>query len=54
MDDEDGARLERIIGVTDRENLASMRVLEKAGLTLVGETEAYYDTTVTLYERVRT
>lgn len=53
MDDEDGPNLERIIGVTNPENAASMRVLEKAGMTLVGETDAYYDTTVMLYERVR-
>ncbi len=53
MEDEAGPRLERVIGVTDPENVASGRVLEKAGLVLIGETEAYYDTTVTLYERVR-
>lgn len=53
MDDDTGPRLDRIIGVTDPANGASKRVLEKAGLVYVGETDAYYDTTVSLYERTR-
>ncbi|GAB4554315.1 MAG: GNAT family N-acetyltransferase [Phycisphaerales bacterium] len=53
MDDHAGPRLERVIGVTDPANEASKRVLVKAGLAYVGESEAYYDQTVSLYERTR-
>jgi RimJ/RimL family protein N-acetyltransferase len=53
QDDEAGPRLDRLIGVTHPENGASRRVLEKAGLAYVGETDAYYDQVVALYERVR-
>lgn len=49
MEDEEGPRLASLVGVANPENEASMRVLEKAGLTHVGLTDAYYDTYTTLY-----
>ncbi len=45
--------LSRIIGVTSPDNSASQAVLMKAGLRYVGPTDAYYDQTVTMYERTR-
>ncbi len=46
----DGARQERVIAVTNPANEASKRVLEKVGMRLVGQTDAYYDAVTTLYE----
>jgi len=45
-----GAGLARLIAVTDPDNRASQRVLEKIGLRRVGPTDAYYDTTTVLFE----
>jgi RimJ/RimL family protein N-acetyltransferase len=45
-----GPRLERVVGVTLPANEPSKRVLERIGMVLVGETDAYYDTVTTLYE----
>ena len=45
--------LARVIGVTAPDNSASQAVLMKAGLRYVGESDAYYDQTVSLYEITR-
>ncbi len=45
-----GLGLPRLIAVTYPENAASRRVLEKIGMTFVGETGAYYDVTSVLYQ----
>ena len=50
MEDVRGPGLARVVGVTDPANEASKRVLLKAGLAYVGETDAYYDTTSALFE----
>lgn len=42
--------LDRIIAVTKPDNEPSKRVLEKAGLSYVGETDDFYDTTCALFE----
>ena len=46
----EGPALERVVGVTLPENNASKRVLEKIGMRLVGDTDAYYDSVTTLFE----
>ncbi len=48
-EDEAGPKLDSLIGVTNPENEPSKRVLEKAGLTLLGPTAAYYDTRTELF-----
>ena len=44
-----GAALERVIAVTHPAHERSQRVLERIGMRRVGETDAYYDTTTSLY-----
>jgi len=46
--EEGGAGLERIVGITHPENVASQRVLQKAGLRRVGEAR-HYETDVLLF-----
>ena len=46
---EGGAGLRKIVGITHPDNVASQRVLVKAGLTLVGPSR-HYDTDVLLFE----
>ncbi|MEM8835814.1 MAG: GNAT family N-acetyltransferase [Planctomycetota bacterium] len=42
--------LAHIVGVTELENVASQRVLEKIGLTAQGLSDRYYDQTTALFE----
>ena len=51
MEDAEGPGLDRVVGVTAPANEASKRVLVKAGLVYVSESDAYYDTTCSLFER---
>ena len=46
----DGPGMDRLIAVTKPANLASQRVLDKIGMRLVGETDAYYNDVTTLFE----
>lgn len=48
--DPTGPRLPQLLAVTFPANTASRRVLEKLGMHYLGETNAYYDTTTSLYE----
>lgn len=48
----DGPGMDRVIAVTDPRNRASQRVLGKIGMDRVGETEAFYNQTTTLFETV--
>jgi len=48
-DPDGGLGLTHLVGVTHKDNLASQRVLEKAGLTRQGLSEAYYDQEVMLF-----
>jgi RimJ/RimL family protein N-acetyltransferase len=45
--------LPKIIGLTFKENLASQRVLEKIGMTLVGPTSDYYGMSLLKWEKLR-
>lgn len=45
------AGLPRVLAVTSPENTASQRVCERIGLTRLGPTGAYYNTTMELFER---
>lgn len=49
----DGPGLGRVLAVTNPENAASRRVLEKIGMRSLGESGAYYGATTSLYEFVR-
>jgi RimJ/RimL family protein N-acetyltransferase len=48
-----GAGLDRVIAVTHPSHERSQRVLERIGMRRIGETDAYYDATTTLYETIR-
>lgn len=51
MSDE-GPGLDRIIAVTHTANARSQRVLDRIGMRLIGETDAYYGAVTTLFETV--